>query len=145
MMHTCTGECMIFIDTSAFYAMEVQTDVNHNTASLVKADIAKNKYGLLYTTNNIINEALTLFLFKVGHKEAVGFGDKVRKSKSLKIIRIDEAIEDSAWNIFKKHEDKELSFTDCTSFVVMKELDMERAFAFDLHFSQMGFETLPSE
>ncbi|MEE8403587.1 MAG: PIN domain-containing protein, partial [Candidatus Hydrothermarchaeaceae archaeon] len=113
---------MIFIDTSAFYAMEVQTDVNHDTASLLKADIAKNRYGLLCTTNYVINEALTLFRFKVGHKEAAAFGDKVIKSKSLKIIRIDEAIEDCAWDIFKNHADKELSFTDCTSFVVMKEL-----------------------
>ncbi len=136
---------MIFIDTSAFYAMEVQTDVNHNTASLVKADIAKNKYGLLCTTNYVINEALTLSRFKVGHEETIAFWAKVRKSKSLKIIRIDEAIEDSAWNIFKNHDDKELSFTDCTSFVVMKELAIEKAFAFDQHFSQMGFETLPSK
>lgn len=136
---------MIFIDTSAFYAMEVQTDTNHNTASRVKADIAKNKYGLLCTTNYIINETLTLFRFKVGHKETIAFWAKVRKSKSLKIIRIDEAIEDSAWNIFKNHEDKELSFTDCTSFAVMKELAIEKAFAFDQHFSKMGFETLPSK
>lgn len=134
---------MIFIDTSAFYAMEVQTDVNHNKASLVKVDIAKNEYGLPYTTNFIINEALTLLRFKVGHKEAIAFGEKIRESKSLRVIRIDEAIEDIAWKIFKKHSDKELSFTDCTSFVVMKELDIKEAFAFDEHFTQMGFRVVP--
>ncbi len=40
---------MIFIDTSAFYAMDVQNDANHKRASKIKEDIAENKYGVPYT------------------------------------------------------------------------------------------------
>ena len=42
--------------------------------------------------------------------------------------------------IFKKYGDKELSFTDCTSFVLMKNLKLRKAFTFDEHFKQIGFE-----
>ena len=45
-----------------------------------------------------------------------------------------------AWVLFKKYGDKELSFTDCTSFALMKKLGLQKAFAFDDHFRQIGFE-----
>lgn len=137
------GEEMIFIDTSAFYAMEVQTDVNHVKASEVKAEIAENKYGAPLTTNYIIDEVVTLLRFKAGHKEAVEFGNKIRSSKSLRVVRVDETLEDIAWKIFKKHREKDLSFTDCTSFGAMRELKISLAFAFDQHFAQMGFKVVP--
>ncbi len=46
----------------------------------------------------------------------------------------------NAWKMFKKYEDKELSFTDCISFVLMKNLKLNKAFTFDEHFKQLGFE-----
>lgn len=136
---------MIFIDTSAFYAMEVQVDINHEDALKVKTDIAKNRYGTPITSNYIINETLTLLRFKAGHQEAVAFKDKIDGSKSIKIIRIEESTDNSAWNIFKKHQDKELSIVDCTSFVIMKELGIKTGFAFDQHFAQMKFKVVPNE
>lgn len=40
----------------------------------------------------------------------------------------------------KKYEDKELSFTDCTSFAIMEKLKLHKAFTFDEHFKKVGFE-----
>jgi len=45
-----------------------------------------------------------------------------------------------AWEMFKKYEDKDLSFRDCTSFILMNNLKLRKAFSFDEHFKQMGFE-----
>lgn len=45
---------------------------------------------------------------------------------------------------FFEWNDKDFSFTDCTSFVVMKELRIQRALTTDRHFSQAGFELLPT-
>ena len=39
--------------------------------------------------------------------------------------------------------DKDFSFTNCTSFVVMKELWIQTALTTDRHFSQAGFDSLP--
>jgi uncharacterized protein len=46
----------------------------------------------------------------------------------------------AGWALFKKHSDKELSFTDCTSFALMKKLGLRQAFSFDDHFIQTGFQ-----
>lgn len=39
--------------------------------------------------------------------------------------------------------DKEWSFTDCTSYVVMKQKGITEAFTLDRHFTQMGFVQYP--
>jgi hypothetical protein len=50
-----------------------------------------------------------------------------------------------AWTIFRSHSDKGWSFTDCTSFALMRRLGISTAFAFDRHFSQMkGIRRVPS-
>jgi predicted nucleic acid-binding protein len=40
------------------------------------------------------------------------------------VIHITESIEAKAWQIFKRDSDKTFSFTDCTSFVIMQQLDI---------------------
>jgi len=54
------------------------------------------------------------------------------------IAHVSKADQRAAWKLFKKHDDKEFSFTDCTSFVVMERLGLLYAFAFDEHFEQTG-------
>jgi predicted nucleic acid-binding protein len=46
----------------------------------------------------------------------------------------------AAFELFKKYFDKNLSFTDCTSFSLMRRLKLKVAFTFDCHFQQVGFE-----
>ncbi|MBI5054401.1 MAG: type II toxin-antitoxin system VapC family toxin, partial [Chloroflexi bacterium] len=41
------------------------------------------------------------------------------------------------------YNDKQYSFTDCTSFVVMQKRKLRDAFTFDHHFEQMGFRLWP--
>ena len=43
-----------------------------------------------------------------------------------------------AWKTFEQFNDKDWSFTDCTSKVVIEQLNIEVAFAFDHHFNQFG-------
>lgn len=45
--------------------------------------------------------------------------------------------------LFFRHRDKGYSFTDCTSFVAMRELKLKAALTTDRHFRQMGFVVLP--
>ena len=43
---------------------------------------------------------------------------------------------------FRKHADHGYSFTDCTSFVVMRELALTEALTTDRHFVEAGFKAL---
>jgi uncharacterized protein len=38
---------------------------------------------------------------------------------------------------------RDLSLVDCASFIVMRELGVETAFAFDPHFAEQGFTVIP--
>lgn len=56
---------------------------------------------------------------------------------------MDEELFHAAWAYFRHREDKRFSRTDCVSFVLMERLGLENALAFDAHFVQAGFRTLP--
>ena len=43
-----------------------------------------------------------------------------------------------------RYADKDFSFTDCTSFAVMRELRLQKALTLDHHFAQMSFVAIPS-
>jgi predicted nucleic acid-binding protein len=47
-------------------------------------------------------------------------------------------------NLFFQYRDKDLSFTDCTSIAVMRELRLTTVITTDRHFHQVGFDVLPA-
>jgi hypothetical protein len=132
----------MYVDTSAFYALEDVSDDNHRKAIRIRDEIGDKKVGLL-TSNFVMDETLTLIRIKLGHDAAVNFGKNIRKSKIINVVHVTEEIEEHAWMIFVKYQDKDFSFTDCTSFEVMKKYGVKRAFTFDDHFKQIGFEINP--
>ena len=134
---------MIFVDTSAWYASEVEDDINHEKARRFLSGIASGKYGVAVTTDYVLDETLTLLHSKKGLTVALTFIEKIRKSKSIRIFWVSESIFEKALGIFKKTSDSSWSFTDCTSFALMKDLSITEAFTFDSHFMQAGFQKLP--
>ena len=133
---------MIFIDTSALHALHVSNDLNHESALKVKRALSKKKHGQSITTNYILDETYTLLRISVGVKNSIKIGELIRNSKILKVIWIDPSIETLAWNLFCNYSDKNFSFTDCMSFIIMKELNIRDAFTYDEHFKQMNFNMI---
>jgi predicted nucleic acid-binding protein len=43
----------------------------------------------------------------------------------------------------QERPDKDYTFTDCTSFVLMRRLKLSKTLSLDEHFAQEGFEMLP--
>jgi uncharacterized protein len=134
---------VIFIDTSAWYAAEVEDDVNHEAACKFLSNIALGKHGVSITTDYVLDEALTLLRSRRDLASAIAFIDKIRKSKSVRVFWIDEGLFEKALIIFQKSSDKSWSFTDCTSFALMQELSVSEAFTFDKHFREAGFLCFP--
>ena len=131
----------LFVDTSAFVSLANRADQYHKRA--------KEFLGLLspawklHTSNYIIDETITRIRMVAGHKNALTFGKMLFSSRVYKIHYIDEIIEKESFKIFEKFSDKRLSFTDCTSFALMRRLGLNEAFAFDDDFIAVGFEIVP--
>jgi predicted nucleic acid-binding protein len=123
----------VFVDTGAWYALQDADDRWHE-AALRFFDVRPR----LITTNFVIDETITLLLRHLGHKAALVVGERLWAGELARIVRVSSADEQVAWDLFKRYDDKTFSFTDCTSFVVMERLGLQRAFSFDDHFSQTG-------
>ena len=135
----------LFLDTSAFAAIEDLDDANHMRAVEFREKIRQGKtpFRTLYTSNYIVDEALTLLRFHCGHRVAVTFRKSLETSKLVRVLWVTEVLERAAWDIFEKRSDNEYSFTDCTSFALMNEEAIRNAFTFDEHFSQQGYNLVP--
>jgi uncharacterized protein len=131
----------IFVDTNAWIALNSKRDQFHATAVRLNKGLLQNRYRYV-TTNYVLDETYTGLLVKVGHFAAVDFGNKIRASKVTDVAHISEEIEEEAWKYFTKYSDKNFSFTDCTSFVVMHRMNLAEAFTNDHHFEQIGFRIL---
>jgi predicted nucleic acid-binding protein len=128
----------VFVDTSAFIALLDPRDDCHAQAVHVEQSLS-GQAARLITTNFVLDETYTGLRSKIQHSAILRFRDSVRQSRRLSVVRIGEALEEQAWEIFARYDDKDFSFTDCTSFAVMQQLGITTVFAFDEHFEQFGF------
>lgn len=133
----------LFIDTGAFIALTDVSDENHSVAEAFYRDVV-DKGAKFITTNFVVCETMNYLNARISHHVSAVFRENLKESNVVGIVNITPLIEDMAFNIFKQYKDKDFSFTDCTSFHVMKSLKLNEAFAFDRHFEQFEkFSLLP--
>ena len=131
----------IFVDTSGWVALFVDNDQNHKKAVSIFEDIESSK-ALIYTSDYIIDETITTILARGNHKQSVLAGEALFTSKIIKIIHVSADYLQVAWELYQKYKDKSFSFTDVTSFVIMRNFGIKKAFAFDREFLQAGIELM---
>lgn len=132
----------LFVDTAGWMAMADAADPAHE-ASRRERDSCLEGGGMLVSTDYVIDETLTLIRVRLGLSAAEGWWAQIDASPRIRWERIDASRAEKARTRFFAWTDKNLSFTACTSFVVMEELSLRRALTTDRHFSQAGFETVP--
>ena len=98
---------------------------------------------MLVTTDYVIDETLTTIRFRMGLDASEKWWHQIDRSSRLRLEAIDVSRAERARCLFFRYGDKDFSFTDCTSFVLMKELRLRKALTLDHHFQQMGFEMVP--
>ncbi|HEV3418493.1 MAG TPA: PIN domain-containing protein [Pirellulales bacterium] len=129
---------MIFIDSSAWFARYTPRDRNHAAAEQFHAETREK----LITSDYIIDEVLTLLKIRGNVERATRVGKALFGGELAQIEWVCKADVEQAWAIFDKYRDKDWSFTDCVSLVIMKRLGIAKAFAFDEHFRQFGTVTV---
>ena len=125
---------MIFVDTGAWFAAAVPTDPEHAAASRWPADNTEP----LLTTNYVVDETLTLLRARGERTRSLLMGEGFFGGHLAEVYTLDESDIALAWEVFRSFDDKDWSFTDCTSKVVVERLGIRQAFAFDRHFKQFG-------
>lgn len=90
------------------------------------------------TTDYVLDELLTLLKLRENYSVAVAASEALFLQRVARTEHI--SVEDiaRAWEVFRQYHDKDWSFTDCTSKVVIDRLGITVAFAFDSHFEQFG-------
>ena len=132
----------LFVDTAGWMACADGGDPAHDRACEAR-DMALKQGNLLVTSDYVIDETLTLIRMRLGLAAARTWWDQVAGSRRLRWEWVGPARAERARTVFFRYRDKDYSFTDCTSFVVMQDLKLRQALTTDRHFQQMGFQLLP--
>jgi predicted nucleic acid-binding protein len=131
----------IFIDSSGFYALLAKRDSMHQKAIDILQQAAQEKISFI-TTDYIIDETATLLQARKLSHILSAFFDTVFESSACTIAWMDQDRFLQTKSFFLKHKDQSWSFTDCFSFILMKELNLKQALTKDNHFTEAGFAPL---
>ena len=133
----------VFGDSSAWLPFFDRRERQHEIVRKAVRLLARQSL-TIYVTDYVLDETLTLIMARVGHSTAVTCGEWLLRSPKVKVVRIDAGQWNQAWEIFRRYTDKDFSFTDCTSFVIMHQHKLIDAFSFDHHFEEMWFRMWPA-
>ncbi len=133
---------MIFVDTGAFVARYIRQDGHHRKARRAWAEIDRSR-SRCFTSSFVLDETFTLLGRRSSYSFAADRARALLRSEALTILRPDADDEGRGVDLFAKFADQKVSFTDCISFVLMRRQRLERAFTFDRHFADAGFEVMP--
>ena len=148
MKNSMAGEVNAFIDTWGWVSLLSKREAKHsrvdNSYRLLRASD-----GLLYTTDDVLNETFTLLFRRLAIQQALYAIERTEeavKSAYLTLEWIDETRFEKAKALRRKFLDKpHISFTDLTTMVVMSELKILDVLTEDDHFVQvgLGFRKVP--
>lgn len=131
----------VFIDTSALLAILDGDDDNHPKAKAAWGKLLSSD-AILVTSNYVLVEIFALVQNRLG-MEAV----RVVQEDIVPILHVywvDEVAHHAAVSSLLAASRRRLSLVDCTSFEVMRQGGIKRAFTFDGHFKEQGFTQVSS-
>ena len=131
---------IIFVDTSALYALLDRDDANHSKAKMAWSNTLHPE-NVIVTTNYILVESFALIQHLLGVEAVRGFQEDV-----LPVIGVEwiiESVHRAGVSALLAASRRKLSLVDCVSFEIMRTLGIKRVFAFDPHFTEQGFTCIP--
>lgn len=130
---------MIFIDTSAIYALADRADPNHADATECFAALLESRARLL-THNYVLVEAMALLQRRLGLDAALALAADV---SAFEVEWITQQTHAAAVAALDAVGSRGVSLVDHVSFLVMEGRGVDNAFTFDQDFAAQGFKTRP--
>ena len=131
---------MIFIDTSALYALMDADDRNHERARDAWVQWLDQPIQFL-TSNYVLLESLDLIQHRLGSQAARQFDEELLPV--LRVHWIDAELHATALKMVLAIGQRDLSLVDCTNIELMRRLGHRTIFAFDRHYPEQGLTQLP--
>lgn len=130
-----------YVDTSALFAVLDRDDLNHAEARAIWSDLIEEDAELC-CSNYVVVECCALIQRRLGKQALRVFLKDMMPM--LSVHWIERGMHQSAVEILLEAGKRGPSLVDCTSFGLMRHLGTHRAFSFDKHFVQQGFECVDS-
>jgi len=128
----------VFCDTSFFISFISKREKHYQRSREIIEYLVKERVEL-YTTWDVISETLTFLLYHYGADLSLKFLDQVKPS--LSIIKLDDDLRAKAETAFRQlAKDKNISYCDIISYVVVKEVlgDITPCLTLDSDFEHLG-------
>ncbi len=130
-----------FVDTSALYALIDRKDGQHPAMAERVQRLLRSRRTLV-TTDYVVCETMNLANARAGHHVGVRILELLERSSAIRVEWITSLRFEATKIFYRRHSDHRYSFTDCTSFVIMRELRVLEVLTTDEHFTEAGFEIL---
>jgi predicted nucleic acid-binding protein len=130
---------VVFLDTSAIYALADDNDAHHAGASS-SFESALQGGDLFLTHSYVVVESVALLARRLGWEPTRRF---LEQAQLFRMRWVDEPLHDAGLGRFVERRGK-YSLVDEVSFLVMREQGIRRALAFDRHFWEEGFLPYPA-
>jgi predicted nucleic acid-binding protein len=128
-----------FVDTSAFLAVLVANDTHHGEAETIWRRELEQGQELL-TSNYVLVETTAILQRRVGMAAVRTLVQDVVPALTVEWVSAED--HRAATAALLAGGRRAVSLVDFSSFEVMQRLGLQRAFAFDRHFAEAGFELL---
>ena len=133
----------IFIDTNIFVASQNKDDDNHEKAKNLLYRIIQKQYGSAFTSDYVADEGTTLVFARThSRRESNAFLNNMLNSGELFTIiyTTQDDFNSTAHEYFKQSQ---LSFTDCSIIILMKNHGIKNIATFDQGFNGIkGIEVI---
>jgi predicted nucleic acid-binding protein len=138
----------VFVDTWGWVALGHRNDSRHEEVKRFYLQLRDDERRI-YTSDFVLDEVITLLFRRESFDEAVQLMEGIFAASELEhlvVEKVTSARFEEAWKLRLRFDDKpSISFTDLTTIVLMKELDLSEVLTDDDHFIHvgMGFQKVP--
>lgn len=131
----------LFVDTSFLIALANSSDVNHQQALTLQLQLSQQKVHRITSEYVLfeLGDGLSRLRFRAIAEKMIAL---IRRDKLFEIVPASTPLLEHSLHLFRQRPDKERGLTDCSSFIIMQQRDIQVALTADHHFEQAGFLSL---
>ncbi|RYG69680.1 VapC toxin family PIN domain ribonuclease [bacterium] len=133
----------IFADTSGLLLYLDASQMGHQRV----IDIARHHMttgGTFVTTNYVLTELVALFTSRtrLSRTQICTAVDAIHQTPFFEVVHVTPELHANAFQLLRVRPDKDWSWVDAVSFLVMQNFGLTQALTTDHHFDQAGFDRL---